>query len=150
VVSFTPRPLYLQVKNPWYPLDRRLGGPQSRSGRGSEEKCSQPMPGIEPQNPDRPARSLVSIPTELSRLYHLVIVCLNVGHFHLRGSDRVSVMSAACSRLVTGLYPTPFLHSSILCYLYEMRTEFWCGHLLGCIYFATLKRDGNIGPGLRL
>jgi hypothetical protein len=30
---FTPRPLYAQ-----YPLDRRLCGPQSRSGRGSEEK----------------------------------------------------------------------------------------------------------------
>jgi hypothetical protein len=33
VVSFTPRPLY-----PRHPLDRRLGGPQSRSGRGGEEK----------------------------------------------------------------------------------------------------------------
>jgi len=43
-------------KVPWYPLDRRLGGPQSRSGRGGEEN-SQPPPGIEPQNPDRPARS---------------------------------------------------------------------------------------------
>jgi hypothetical protein len=30
-----------------YPLDRRLGGPQSRSGRGGEEKDSQPPPGIE-------------------------------------------------------------------------------------------------------
>jgi hypothetical protein len=30
-----------------YPLDRRLGGPQSRSGRGGEEKNSQPSPGIE-------------------------------------------------------------------------------------------------------
>jgi hypothetical protein len=38
VVSFTPRPLYSQGKSPWYPLDRRLGGPQSRSGRGGEEK----------------------------------------------------------------------------------------------------------------
>jgi hypothetical protein len=28
----------LRVKSPRYPLDRRLGGPQSRSGRGSEEK----------------------------------------------------------------------------------------------------------------
>jgi hypothetical protein len=28
---FTP-----QGKSPWYPLDRRLGGPQSRSGRGGE------------------------------------------------------------------------------------------------------------------
>jgi hypothetical protein len=28
VVSFTPRPLYLQEKSPRYSLDRRLGGPQ--------------------------------------------------------------------------------------------------------------------------
>jgi hypothetical protein len=45
VVSFTHRPLYPQGKSPWYPLDRRLGGPQSRSGRGREEKNSQPPPG---------------------------------------------------------------------------------------------------------
>jgi hypothetical protein len=57
VVSFTPRPLYPQGKSPWYSLDRRLGGPQSRSGRGGEDKNSQPPPGIEPQNPDRPAHS---------------------------------------------------------------------------------------------
>jgi hypothetical protein len=44
-------------KSPWYPLDRRLGGSQSLSGRGGEEKNSQPPPGIEPYNPDRPARS---------------------------------------------------------------------------------------------
>jgi hypothetical protein len=37
-----------QGKSLWYPLDRRLGGPQSRSGRGGEEKNSQPLPGIEP------------------------------------------------------------------------------------------------------
>jgi hypothetical protein len=43
VVSFTPRPLYPQRKSPPYPLDRRLGGPQSRSGRG-DEKNSQPPP----------------------------------------------------------------------------------------------------------
>jgi hypothetical protein len=32
VVNFTPRPLYPPGKSPWYPLYRRLGGPQSRSG----------------------------------------------------------------------------------------------------------------------
>jgi hypothetical protein len=38
-----------QGKNPWYPLDRRLSGPQSRSGRGGEEKNSlSPLPGLEP------------------------------------------------------------------------------------------------------
>jgi hypothetical protein len=35
---FTPQPLYSQGKSPWYTLGRRLGGPQSRSGRGGEEK----------------------------------------------------------------------------------------------------------------
>jgi hypothetical protein len=33
---------------PWYPLDRRLGGHQSRSGHGGEEKNSQTPPKIEP------------------------------------------------------------------------------------------------------
>jgi hypothetical protein len=48
VVSFTPRPLYRQEKGPWYPLHRRLGGPQSRCGRGRKVKNSQPLPGLEP------------------------------------------------------------------------------------------------------
>jgi len=34
LVSFKLRPLYPQGKNPWSTLDRRLGGPQRRSGRG--------------------------------------------------------------------------------------------------------------------
>jgi hypothetical protein len=37
-----------QGKSPWYPLDRRLCGPQSRAARRGEEKNSQPPPGIEP------------------------------------------------------------------------------------------------------
>jgi hypothetical protein len=37
-----------QGKSPWYPLDRRLGGPYSRSGRGGEEKNSQILPEIDP------------------------------------------------------------------------------------------------------
>jgi hypothetical protein len=57
-----------QGKRPWYPLDRRLGGPQSRSGRGGVKKNPQSPPGIGPYNSDRPARALVAIPTELSRL----------------------------------------------------------------------------------
>jgi hypothetical protein len=44
-------------KNSLYPLDMRLGGPQNRSERGGEEKNSQPPPGIEQQNTDRPARN---------------------------------------------------------------------------------------------
>jgi len=32
-----------QGNSPWYPLDRRLGGPQSRSGSGAEEKKKSPF-----------------------------------------------------------------------------------------------------------
>jgi hypothetical protein len=42
MVSFTPQPLYPQGKSPRYLLDRRLSGPQSRSGRLGEEKILDP------------------------------------------------------------------------------------------------------------
>jgi hypothetical protein len=42
VVSFTPWPLYPRGKDPRYPLDRKLGGPQSRSGRCGAEKVLDP------------------------------------------------------------------------------------------------------------
>jgi len=45
-------------------LDRRLGGPQSRSGHGGEEKNSQPLPGLEPPIIQPVAQNY----TELSRL----------------------------------------------------------------------------------
>jgi hypothetical protein len=42
-----PQPLHPQGKSPWYPLDRRLGGVQSRYGHGGENKNSQPLLGLE-------------------------------------------------------------------------------------------------------
>jgi len=36
-------------EEPHYPLDKRLGGPQSRSGRGGEERNSQPLLVFEPR-----------------------------------------------------------------------------------------------------
>jgi len=39
--------LHPQGKSPWYPLNRRLDVPQSRSGRGGEEKDFRPLPGLE-------------------------------------------------------------------------------------------------------
>jgi hypothetical protein len=41
---------------PWYPSDRRLGGPQSRSGRGGEEKKSHHRP-VRVLNLSRPTRN---------------------------------------------------------------------------------------------
>jgi hypothetical protein len=49
--------LYPWGKNPWYPLDRRLGGPQNQSGHRLEEKLSLPLPGIKLQSPSSPFRS---------------------------------------------------------------------------------------------
>jgi hypothetical protein len=65
VVSFTPRPLYTQGMSPRYPLDSKLDGPQSHSGRGGEEKNSQPPPGLEPPIIHPVAQRYT---TELSRL----------------------------------------------------------------------------------
>jgi hypothetical protein len=56
VVNFTPRPLYPRGKSPRYPLERRLGGPQSRSGRFGEVKILDPT-GLELRLLGRPARS---------------------------------------------------------------------------------------------
>jgi hypothetical protein len=61
VVSFTTRPLYPWGKNPQYQLDRRLGGPQSRSGRRGEEKILDPT-GTRTSTPWP-----VAIPATLSR-----------------------------------------------------------------------------------
>jgi hypothetical protein len=60
VVSFTLWPLYGR-ELPWYPLDRRLGGPQCRSERCEEEKI---LPCRE-SNPDCRSRCYTdgTIPT---------------------------------------------------------------------------------------
>jgi hypothetical protein len=46
VVSFAHRPFYPKGKSSWYPLDRRLSGSQSCSGRGGEAKNSQPVASL--------------------------------------------------------------------------------------------------------
>jgi hypothetical protein len=49
--------LHPQGRSTRFPLDRRLGGPQSRSRQGVEEKNSHPPPGSGPRTSDRPTRS---------------------------------------------------------------------------------------------
>jgi hypothetical protein len=65
VVSFTPRQLYPREKSPRFPLDRRLGGSQKRSGCCGEGKKSFPYWD---SNSDPSAIQPVAILTELSRL----------------------------------------------------------------------------------
>jgi hypothetical protein len=59
VVSFTPQPLYPCGKSPWYALYRRLGGPQSWSGRYGEDK------NLALAGNQTPADQPVAIPIEL-------------------------------------------------------------------------------------
>jgi hypothetical protein len=56
-----------QGKSPWYPLDRRTSGPQSRSGRGGEKKNSYHLPGLESLIIQHVAQRYT---TELSRLLY--------------------------------------------------------------------------------
>jgi hypothetical protein len=70
-----PRPLYPQGKSPWYPLDTRVGGPHSQSGRGGAEKNSHFLPVLEPPIIHSIAQRYT---TELSRLLpHKGTVLLN-------------------------------------------------------------------------
>jgi hypothetical protein len=104
VVSFTPRAFHPRRKNPRYPLNRRLGGPQSRSESGGEEKkslcpCRESYPG-------RPARSLVTNLTELSRLLYttftwIIHIKLNVKLLMAKSEDRRSGCSYPISRNCT-------------------------------------------------
>jgi hypothetical protein len=74
---FTPRSLYPKGKQPWYPLDKSLGGPQSRSGRGGEGKHSQPLPALEPPIIQPVAQRYT---TELYGLIYFL--CINANNVH--------------------------------------------------------------------
>jgi hypothetical protein len=78
-----PQPLYPQGKSPWYPLDRRLGGPQSRSGHGIEEKNSQPPLGLEARSSSPYS---VAILPELPQLLVVLAYCMEL---NLHSLERV-------------------------------------------------------------
>jgi hypothetical protein len=60
-------------------LDRRLGGPQSRYGRGGEEKNSQPLPGLEPPIIQPVAQRYT---TELSKNHENLSTILYIKHVY--------------------------------------------------------------------
>jgi hypothetical protein len=51
VVRFTPRPLYPQGKNPWYPSDRRMVGPRAVLDTVVKRKIHSPRRGSNPRTP---------------------------------------------------------------------------------------------------
>jgi hypothetical protein len=68
-ISFTPQPLYPRGKSRRYPLDRGLGGPQSRSECYGEKK------NVAPTGNRTPAVQSVATPIELSQLSRYVVNC---------------------------------------------------------------------------
>jgi hypothetical protein len=58
-----------QGKSPSYPLDRRLGRPQSQSGHSGEEKNFQPLPRLEPPIAQPIAQALYHWAFPVSRIF---------------------------------------------------------------------------------
>jgi hypothetical protein len=57
VVSFTPRPFYLRGKSSQYPLDRKLGGPQSWSRHTPKRKIERKKIKTEGKKKEREGRN---------------------------------------------------------------------------------------------
>jgi hypothetical protein len=117
VVSFTPRPLHSRGKSPRYLLDRRLGGPQSRSGLRGEEKILDPD---ETRTPDtsviQPVTSRYTdyavicgtITKIQARLLHQQISWLYLHQFILRNSKLViKPFHSTLNRLTLAFMNTP-------------------------------------------
>jgi hypothetical protein len=69
VASVTPRPLCFRGTSTWYQLKRTLSGPQNRFKRFGGKKISIICQEQNCYSPRRPARGLVTIPTELFWLH---------------------------------------------------------------------------------
>jgi hypothetical protein len=119
VVSFTLRPLYPQGKSPWYPLNGRLGGTQSRSGRGGEKKNSQPLPRLEPSIIQLMAKRYTTV-SLISALYFSVSTCTCV-HYCQHNVYISSIQIAQCS------WKRPWAPASV-CGLFDMvlASPFYC------------------------
>jgi hypothetical protein len=119
VVSFIPRSLYSQGKSSCYPLDRRLGGPQNRSGRGGEVKKYLASAGT--RNPDYPARS--------SALYHWAIPIFEC-HAGRPISWRTDKPQSWRARNLKGLWQHIPFESSFSPVLAAQRAIIICGQIM--------------------
>jgi hypothetical protein len=79
----TSRSIYHGGKDPDYPLNRRLGGPQSRSGRLGEEIKSTALSGNRNKFLGRPASSLVTVTRVMSQQYPLQSILFVVSSLYV-------------------------------------------------------------------
>jgi hypothetical protein len=121
VVSFTPRPLHPPRKCSLYPSDRRLSGPQSRSGGCEEEKKL--IPAGNRTLADQP----VTIHTELFRVSWIILKQINhVLYWWMKYGIKseyfvaVNEIVIICSRFSYMWFLLSFIKIQKLCY----RTEY--------------------------
>jgi hypothetical protein len=118
-----PLPLYPRGKSPRYPFYRRLGGPQSRSGRYGEVKFVYPKGTRTPTLPVRPARS--------QSLYRLSYPgYLNVGgtsvYYGMRkdsASDEILIYYFARALILSSLESYPSKRTQIFFVAEQMRSH---------------------------
>jgi hypothetical protein len=104
--GYPPVALYPQVKDPRYPLYRRLGVPQSRSGHRGQRKNPLPLPGIELRSPGRPALS--------QTLYRLSYFSYHTMHVTVGNINRSLIVKYA-QRVQNVCKYSVFLHCTPYC-----------------------------------
>jgi hypothetical protein len=107
VASFTPRRLYSQGKSPWYPLDRSLGGPQSRCA--THEGVYKSFRTESKRNICLPLVLLVEkqhrvTATKLTRLFHKIAIQLHLV------AESCTICNSRSRRPVRKLLDTPSYH----------------------------------------
>jgi hypothetical protein len=117
VVSFTHRPLYPRGKNTRYPLDRRLGGPQSRSPRSGEEKILETT-GTRTPTPRSCSPYPVAIPTALYQLLRV-----SGEECKLWSSSLSQFLQLALSSCPIILLNTPFFYNLKYTYILPLMWE---------------------------
>jgi hypothetical protein len=92
-------PLYLR-QEPWYPLNRMLGGPRSRFGSqiiSLDVVQERALDQAEIRNPNCPARNLITIPTTLTGS----VLCKNILNFKFKSRN----LSNCLHNLVSAAVP---------------------------------------------
>jgi hypothetical protein len=64
---------FTQGRSPWYPIDRRLGGPRSRSVHAVGEKNSHTPPRIELRSSNRPVLYRVILLKHITKKYGIIV-----------------------------------------------------------------------------
>jgi hypothetical protein len=133
VVSFTPRPLYTRGKSPRYPLDRRLAGPQRRSGQLEKEKILHPTG----TRNTAPTLSASSYPTSLKCIL-ILFFCFDQG-VPSRFFPTCICHLLRCQPHITTHLDSPFKHRTA-----SEQNIFWCWHLSSYIWIQITCRPKSV------